>query len=237
MKQFGIKILRVWGFNDVNSQPSSGTVYFQLLSNGQTTINTGPDGLQRLDYVVAAAEARGIKLIINFVNYWNDYGGMNAYINGFASGADVTTWYTNSAIQSAYRAYIKAVVSRYINSDAIFAWELANEPRCRGCATSVITSWVQSTSAYIKSLDSKHMVCVGDGMFTLNPKQNSYANRAFTEGMGITTGSDGSYPYTTYEGVAFNDLIAIDTVDFGTIHLYPSQCSCSHPIFPTERNH
>lgn len=123
--------------------------------------------------MVAAAEAHGIKLIINIVNYWNDYDGMNAYIHGFASGADMTTWYTNSDTQAAYRAYIKAVVSRYINSDAISAWELANEPHCRGCATSVITSWVQSTSAYIKSLDSKHMVCVGDGMFTLNPNRSS----------------------------------------------------------------
>lgn len=76
--QAGHKILRVWGFNDVTSQPGSGTVYFQYLSKSGSQINTGANGLQRLDYVVSAAEKRGLKLIINFVNNWGDYGGMGA---------------------------------------------------------------------------------------------------------------------------------------------------------------
>lgn len=162
MDESGLRILRVWGFNDVNTVPSSGTVYYQLLKDGTATINTGADGLQRLDYVVASAEARNVKLIINFVNNWSDYGGMAAYVTAF--GGSQTSWYTNTAAQSAYRAYIKAVVSRYIDSPAVFAWELANEPRCNGCDTSVLYNWIQSTSAYIKSLDSKHMVAIGDGI-------------------------------------------------------------------------
>ena len=156
-----LRILRVWGFNDVNTVPSSGTVYYQLLSNGVATINTGADGLERLDYVVSSAEAHNIKLIINFVNNWSDYGGMAAYVTAF--GGSQTGWYTNTEIQAAYQAYIKAVVTRYADSSAVFAWELANEPRCNGCDTSVIYEWVKTTSAYIKSLDSKHMVCIGDG--------------------------------------------------------------------------
>ncbi|KAJ5317463.1 hypothetical protein N7508_001971 [Penicillium antarcticum] len=47
--------LRVLGFNDVNTKPAPGKVYFQLLQNGTAAINTGSDGLQRLDYIVAAA--------------------------------------------------------------------------------------------------------------------------------------------------------------------------------------
>lgn len=77
----GHKILRVWGFNDVNSTPGSGTVWYQSLSGSTPTINTGANGLQRLDYVVKSAEAHGIKLIINFVNNWDDYGGIKAYTN------------------------------------------------------------------------------------------------------------------------------------------------------------
>jgi len=161
MDESGLRILRIWGFNDVNTVPSSGTVYYQLLKDGTATINTGADGLQRLDYVVASAEARNVKLIINFVNNWSDYGGMAAYVTAF--GGSQTSWYTNTAAQTAYQAYIKAVVSRYINSPAVFAWELANEPRCNGCETSVLYNWIKTTSAYIKSLDSKHMVAIGDG--------------------------------------------------------------------------
>ncbi|KAF5015365.1 hypothetical protein F66182_13329, partial [Fusarium sp. NRRL 66182] len=168
------------------------------------TINTGADGLQRLDYVVKSAEAHDIKLIINFVNNWNDYGGMNAYVQNY--GGNQTEWYTNSAAQTAYKTYIKAVISRYTGSSAIFAWELANEPRCNGCSTDVIYNWAEPTSQYIKSLEPGRMVCIGD------------------EGMGLSVDSDGSYPFGYSEGNDFEKTLTIPTIDFGTIHLYPSQC-------------
>ncbi|KAJ5580582.1 hypothetical protein N7450_006883 [Penicillium hetheringtonii] len=202
LHESGLRILRIWGFSDVNNKPTDGKVYFQLLHNGNATINTGPDGLQRLDYVVTAAEKRNIKLIINFVNNWSDYGGIEAYTTAF--GGTSKSWFTSPTIQNIYRQYIKAVVSRYSQSSAIFAWELANEPRCNGCNTSVIHDWAASTSAYIKSLDPKHMVAIGD------------------EGFGLDVGSDGSYPFTYAEGLDFATNLAIDTIDFGTFHLYPS---------------
>lgn len=46
----------------------------------------------------------------------------------------------------------------------------------------------------------------------------------FLEGMGLATDSDGSYPFGYSEGNDFEATLAISTVDFGTIHLYPSQC-------------
>jgi mannan endo-1,4-beta-mannosidase len=76
----GQKILRIWGFNDVNTIPGSGTVYFQSFSGSTATINTGANGLKRLDAVVKSAEKHGIKLIINFVNNWTDYGYVSPYI-------------------------------------------------------------------------------------------------------------------------------------------------------------
>lgn len=72
MAAAGLKIVRVWGFNDVNTVPSAGTVWYQALSSSGSQINTGADGLERLDAVVAAAETHGIKLIVNFVNNWSD---------------------------------------------------------------------------------------------------------------------------------------------------------------------
>jgi mannan endo-1,4-beta-mannosidase len=160
----GHKILRIWGFSDINTDPWSGQVWFQRHENGATIINTGADGLQRLDAVVNSAEQRGIKLIINFVNNWDDYGGMSAYLKAYG-GTTKTDWYTNDEIQTVYRTYIEAVVSRFIDSSAVFAWELANEPRCNGCDTSILYNWIADTSAYIKSLDPLHMVCIGDGQY------------------------------------------------------------------------
>jgi len=199
-----LKVLRVWGFNDVTSTPGSGTVWYQSFVSGSSpVINTGSNGLQRLDYVVSSAESHGISLIINFVNNWSDYGGMAAYVSYYGL-SDTTAWYTSSAAQAQYQKYIAAVVSRYKTSTAIFAWELANEARCTGCATSVITNWATTTSAYIKSLDSNHMVTTG------------------IEGFGLSGGSDTSYPFTSGPGTDFTALLKISTIDFGTYHLYPS---------------
>ncbi|KAK6584494.1 hypothetical protein PZA11_002718 [Diplocarpon coronariae] len=179
----GLKVLRVWGFNDT------------------PVINTGANGLQRLDYVVRSAEAHGISLIINFVNNWDDFGGIAAYATYY--GITRTAWYTSAPAQAQYQKYIAAVVARYESSTAVFAWELANEPRCNGCDTSVLTGWVASTSAYVKSLDSNHMVCIGDG------------------GFGLNGDTDTTYPYSDGEGLNFTANLAISTIGFGTYHAYP----------------
>ncbi|KAF3908065.1 hypothetical protein ABW21_db0204293 [Orbilia brochopaga] len=201
LKQSQVKVLRVWGFNDVNAIPAAGTVYYQAMVPGQEPyINLGPDGLQRLDVVVDKAVHYGIKLIINFVNNWGDYGGIQAYSNYF--GTNATNWYTSDAAQAQYRKYIKAVVRRYKHSNSIFAWELGNEPRCHGCSTDIIFNWAKSTSEYIKSLDSRHMVTLGD------------------EGW-LVSGGDGAYPYQGTEGVDFERNLSIETLDFGVFHLWP----------------
>lgn len=202
LEEAGLKILRVWGFNDVNTKPGDSTVWFQYLSSSGSEINTGANGLQRLDWIVEAAENHGIKLIINFVNNWDDYGGMKAYTNAF--GGDHAGWYTNTQAQAQYRKYIEAVISRYSDSSALFAWELANEPRCQGCDTGVIHEWATEISQYIKALDPNHLVTLGD------------------EGFGLP--GDGSYPYTYYEGVDWEKALTIDTLDFATFHLYPTSC-------------
>lgn len=206
----GLKILRVWGFNDVNTKPTDGTPYFQYLSASGSEINTGPTGLQRLDVLVASAEKRGIKLIMPFVNNWDDFGGIKAYTKAF--GGDHNGWFTNAAAQAQYRAYIRAVVSRYAGSPAIFSWQLANEPRCRFCSTDVIYNWANETSRYVKSLDPHHMVSLGD------------------EGFGLPGGNILTlYPYSTLEGVDFARNLNIPTLDFGTFHWYPESCKCSKP--------
>jgi mannan endo-1,4-beta-mannosidase len=55
---------------DVTEVPDKG-FFFQVISNGTTTINTGPNGLQRLDKVLEIAEKHKIKLIFALTNNWN----------------------------------------------------------------------------------------------------------------------------------------------------------------------
>ncbi|KAI9876047.1 MAG: hypothetical protein M1830_007460 [Pleopsidium flavum] len=200
-----LKVTRVWGFGNVNT-PTTGSVYFQVLneslsSTGQYINYDESTGIPRLDYVVSAAERYGVKLVLPMLNNWDDLGGINTYTNAF--GGSATSFYTDSQSQAAYRNYIEFIVNRYKSSSAIFAWELCNEPRCRGCSSSTISDWASATSAYIKSLDSNHMVTLGD------------------EGWFYPPEGDGSYAYSGYEGVDFVKNLAIQTLDYGTFHMYP----------------
>lgn len=203
----GLKILRVWGFNDVRSDPGPGTVYFQLFQGSSATINTGANGLQRLDSVVRAAEKYSVKLIIPFVNNWKDYGGMSAYFSACGVFTNFQ-WYQSSRCQAMYQNYVRAVISRYRTSTAIFAWELANEPRCTLCLTSVLTNWIRQSSDFIRSLDSDHMIAIGD------------------EGFGLS--GDISIPYGPWEGWDWKTNVALPNISFGTFHLYTSAWGVSN---------
>jgi len=203
----GSTVVRTWGFNEVTS-PSGD--YYQSWSGSTPTINTGATGLGNFDNVVAAAKANGIRLIVALTNNWSDYGGMDVYVKQILNSANHDYFYSNAQVITAYKNYIKAFVGRYVNEPTIMAWELANEPRCAGstgttsgtCTTTTITNWISEISAYIKSIDSNHLVAVGDEGFFNEP-------------------SNPSYPYQGGEGIDFNVNLAIESIDFGTLHLYP----------------
>lgn len=144
-----------------------------------------------------------MKLVLPLLNNWDDYGGVNTYSAAF--GSDATTFYTTPAAQDAYKSYVKAIVTRYKKSPAVFAWELGNEPRCHGCDSSIITTWATKISGYIKSIDPNHMVTLGDEGWL-----------APADGVG-----DGSYAYGGGEGIDWVANLAIPSLDYGVFHLYP----------------
>ncbi|KAK5747629.1 hypothetical protein LTS12_022327 [Elasticomyces elasticus] len=203
IKDTQLQVSGVWGFASVNVDSGPGTVFFQLLNSTGSYINYAANGIPRLDAVVSYADKIGIKVVLNFVNNWSDLGGIASYNAAF--GGNATTWYTDARSQKVYRDYIKLLVNRYKCSPAVFAWELANEPKCHRCDTSVIYNWAKEISEYIKSLDGKHMVTLGDeGWF------------APEDGIGA-----GSYGYGGAEGVDFKKNLGIKTLDYGVFHLYP----------------
>lgn len=61
MKAANLKVVRTWAFNDAMN---CNGVYFQCWNGNTPTINTGSNGLQRLDTVVRAAERTGVKLVL-----------------------------------------------------------------------------------------------------------------------------------------------------------------------------
>ncbi|KAF5318796.1 hypothetical protein D9619_010785 [Psilocybe cf. subviscida] len=204
----GATVVRTWGFNEVTS-PNG--IYYQSWSGSKPTVNTGSTGLGNFDNIVASAKSHGLRLIVALTNNWSDYGGMDVYVKQILNSANHDLFYTDSSVKAAYKSYIKTFVTRYLNEPTIMAWELSNEPRCKGssgtstgtCTTATITAWVKEMSAYIKSIDSNHLVAVGDEGFYNQP--------------GAAT-----YPYQGSEGIDFDANLAISTIDFGTFHSYPT---------------
>ncbi|KAK3374342.1 family 5 putative glycoside hydrolase [Lasiosphaeria ovina] len=207
------KIVRVWGFGDVNkpTNPDAADpyrVWYQLINGtGAAFINYGSDGLQRLDYVVHRAEQLGLKLVLPFVNEWPDWGGREV---AYAPACSFEpTWYEDAGCQAVYRAYVRVLVTRYRASPAVFSWQLCNEPRCSQCDVSVIAAWAAGVSAYIKSLDPLHMVSLGDEGW-------------FGPSSGFSNPNGSNYAYEANDGVDFVTNLKIPTLDYGVFHLYPS---------------
>ncbi|TFY74778.1 hypothetical protein EWM64_g9234 [Hericium alpestre] len=113
----GLTTVRTWGFNDVTAVQNYGA-YYQLWSNGKATLNTGPNGLDRFDYVVQSAKSHGVRLIVTLTNNWSDYGGMDVYVSQLNSGGTHDTFYTNAKVISAYENYIQVrTANQHFGSD------------------------------------------------------------------------------------------------------------------------
>ncbi|KAG1785012.1 glycoside hydrolase superfamily [Suillus plorans] len=98
-------------------------------------------------------------------------GGMDLYVNQFGL-QNHDAFYTNNEILTAFQNYTQQIVLRYLNSPAVFSWELANDARCNGtlptsptCTTQTITQWHAEMAAFIASIDSNHIVSAGTSGF------------------------------------------------------------------------
>ena len=223
----GFDVLRTWGWFDTGTadgtDPTAGNqngVYLQYWDgSGHPKYNDGPDGLGRLDAVIARAGQDHLHLVIPFTNNWSDFGGMDKYVE-WAGDTHHDDFYTDARIRGWYQDYIAHLLNhvntvtgvRYKDDPTVMTWELANEPRCVGsgkfprstsCDTDTITDWAGDVSTFIKSIDHKQLVSVGDeGFFADQP------------------GSD-DWTHNGGEGVDTVRLAALPDVDVMSYHLYP----------------
>ncbi len=204
-------VVRAWAFAD-----GAGNSYTPLQS-APYVYNTA--AFDSLDYAIYKAGQLGIRLVLALVNNWPDYGGMQQYVKWFlnlpddsyTTGTNHDLFYNTKAITDCYKAYAKFVTHRmnpytglrYNADPTIMTFELANEPRSRSEKTGArLLSWVTEMSAYVKSLAPRQLVTTGDEGF-----------------YGDAANSD--YPYSNYEGDRWKDFLALPTIDYGTVHLYP----------------
>ncbi|MGN0610847.1 MAG: CIA30 family protein, partial [Ruminiclostridium sp.] len=245
----GLKVIRVWGNLDVGVKTESGGsvtftnnndgsgekdgIYFQYFDKdaGKPVVNEGEDGLRKLDYAIYQAQQHDMKLIITLTNYWDAFGGMGQYVKWAEeigiTGLQKEDFYTNETLKQWYKDYAYALLNhvnyytgkKLKDDPAVFAWELSNEPRCKTdpqCANDVLYNWAKEMSEYIKSIDENHMVSLGDEGFFNKPY--GYYDEYTTS----------NYPFYGAEGVDFEKLMTIETLDFGTPHLYLDQWGLKH---------
>ena len=193
---------------------------------GKPVVNLGENGIGRLDYTVGQAKEHGVKLILTLTNNWKEFGGMAQYVK-WAGLSEHDEFYTNETIKGWYKDYIETLLNHvnpytglaYKDDPTIFAWELSNEPRATsdaaegaGNAEDILLKWVEEMSAYIKSIDSNHMVSVGDeGFFDYAYETGDICSEA---------GYDKGWYWHGCEGYNYADLVAVKDVDFGTPHIY-----------------
>jgi mannan endo-1,4-beta-mannosidase len=134
---------------------------------GAMAVNEGADGLQRLDFLVSEARKRNLRLIIAFLDYWKYTGGAQQMLAWY-EGQDGSFFFRDPRTRTDYKQLIRAVVERvnpltgtaYKDEPAIFAWELINEGDIVQ-PSSLVQNWVAEMSAYVKALDSRHLVTSG----------------------------------------------------------------------------
>jgi mannan endo-1,4-beta-mannosidase len=173
LEQLGVTNLRIMA-----SSEGSNTEPYRMLP---ALMNVSPgivydlrvfDGL---DFLLAQIGEHGMTAVLVLNNFWQWSGGMAQYVS-WHTGTPIpypgdwgafmdyaARFYTCAECQTWYRGHIATLIERtnpytglkYRDDPAIFAWELANEPR------RYPESWIDDTAAYIKSLDPNHMVTTG----------------------------------------------------------------------------
>ncbi|MER8824350.1 cellulase family glycosylhydrolase [Mesorhizobium sp. M0991] len=130
-------------------------------------INDGANGMQKIDFLVAEAGKRRLRLIIAFLDFWAYTGGAQQMRAWYGSQDQSTFFFDDPRTKRDYRTWVRHVVQRvnlltglaYRDDPTIMAWELMNEGNARPEALRL--AWTAEMSAYVKSLDSNHLVSSG----------------------------------------------------------------------------
>jgi hypothetical protein len=113
-----------------------------------------------LDQVLAAAHRHRVRLILPFIDQWSWWGGTTE-LAGYRGKKPEEFW-TDPRVIEDYKAIVAHVIGRvntvtgitYRDDKAILAWETGNELHST-------PEWTRQVAAYIKSLDSHHLIVDG----------------------------------------------------------------------------
>lgn len=205
--QLGLDAIRTFAF----CRGNRGTYCFQP-SPGEYR----ESAFRYLDYIIYRAKQHDVRLVLAVTDYFSREFGMGQYVSWSETANTHTDFYTDAATRRRFKQYIEYVLTRrniytgvqYRDDPTILLWELANEPRANPGPDgeisdgdfAAIQEWIEEMSAFVKSVDSNHMVSTGS--------QGFYRTGNMDEGV------DGT-------GVDFIENHRPDTVDACSFHFYP----------------
>ena len=186
--QSGIKVIRVWasgegGPNDVKPIGADSADWPRTHSFRTRPGEWNEDQFVFLDRVIAEAARNGLRVQLCLTNWWRDTGGVTQYLRWAGiKGADddkhpfginveqAMQFYSNETTRRLYREHLEKVANRrntvtglmYRDDPAIFGYELINEAQCLTGRWEERRAWFAEMSAYLKSLDSNHLIAPGD---------------------------------------------------------------------------
>ena len=118
------------------------------------------DTFRALDKVLEVANRVGVRVIIPFVDNWKWWGGAEQYAE--YRGKTAAEFWTDSEVIDDFKQTVNFILNRrntytgtlYKDDKAVLAWETGNEIYSP-------YAWTKQIAAYIKSLDSNHLVWDG----------------------------------------------------------------------------
>lgn len=193
LKGMGAKNLRVMaGSEGPDNEP------WRMLPSLQTSPGKyNEEVFDGLDFLLNEMKKRDMHAVMCLNNFWPWSGGMGQYLV-WAGAADsipyppphpggdwhtyavfTAKFYSNQKAMKMFEDHIQAVINRknsysnllYKDDPTIMSWQLANEPRGTE-NTGDFKKWIENTSAFIKKLDSNHLVTTGSEGSTPNEKSS-----------------------------------------------------------------
>lgn len=120
-----------------------------------------------IDKVLEQANKHGIRVIMPGIDAHGYWGGIRAFAALYGKSAN--EFWTDSEIIDGAKDLYRYMINRvntytgiaYGEDKAILAWQLGNEIESLGTPSSIIDEWTATMAAYIKSIDSNHLVADG----------------------------------------------------------------------------
>ena len=149
-----LRVVRTWNL-PIREPKAAAQSWHYVLGPGQFN----EEAFKCVDNLLALANKYGVRVILDLTAECGDYlGGIGTY--AAHRGKKRAEFYTDPQVKEDYKATVRHVLKRtntitgvpYRDDKAVLAWQFGNE------MNKAPTTWLAEMAAYMKSLDSNHLI-------------------------------------------------------------------------------